>query len=171
MVDLNIYDKSVAVATANDKGIKMPLLSWDLYSVFLRNLNGAQHDLSLLNQLSKLYKWNLNLDLSDELQANDAIIVTDANLQIVFASKGIAEMSGYQPAEVVGNSPKMFQGEETSFEKRETIREAISNQKPFDTVVVNYKKNGNMYDCHIRSFPIFNKKGELTHFIALEKAA
>ncbi|CAM4029939.1 PAS domain-containing protein [Flavobacterium antarcticum] len=171
MIDLNIYDKSVAIATANDKGIKMPLLSWDLYSVFFRNLMGAQHDLSLLNQLSKLYKWNLNLDLADELQTNDAIIVTNANLQIVFASKGIAEMSGYQPAEVVGNSPKMFQGKETSVEKRASIREAVLNLQPFDTVVVNYKKNGELYDCHIRSFPIFNKKGELTHFIALEKAA
>lgn len=171
MLDLNGYDKSVAAVKSSSRLSKMPLLSWDLYSVFLRNLNGAQHDLSLLNQLSKVYKWNLNLDLSDELQTNDAILVTDANLQIVFASKGIAAMSGYEPKEVVGNSPKMFQGKETSIEKRASIRNAISNQQPFDTVVINYKKNGQMYDCHIRSFPIFNKKGELTHFIALEKAA
>ena len=169
MLDLNVYDKSVAAGSSRLS--KMPLLSWDLYSVFLRNLNGAQHDLSLLNQLSKLYKWNLNLDLSDELQTNDAILVTDAKLQIVFASQGIAAMSGYQPNEVVGNSPKMFQGKETSELKRAEISQAIAAHKPFDAVLVNYRKNGVSYDCHIRSFPIFNKKGELTHFIALEKAA
>ena len=171
MIDLNDYDKSVAVASQQSRGVKMPLLSWDLYSVFFRNLMGAQHDLALLTQMSKLYKWNLSLDFDDELKTNDAILITNANLQIVFASQGIAAMSGYQPAEVVGNSPKMFQGKGTSVEKRAKIRTAVSNVQPFNAVLVNYKKNGQTYDCHIRSFPIFNKKGELTHFIALEKAA
>lgn len=171
MIDLNEYDKSVAVGSQQSRGVKMPLLSWDLYSVFFRDLMGAQHDLSLLNQMSKLYKWNLSLDFNDELQTNDAILITNTDLQIVFASQGIASMSGYQPAEVVGKSPKMFQGKETSAEKRAEINKAVSSLQPFDTVLVNYRKNGEKYDCHIRSFPIFNKKGELTHFIALEKAA
>lgn len=171
MLDLNTYEKSVAAVQQGTQIGKMPLLSWDLYSVFFRSLIGAQHDLSLLNQLSKVYKWNLQLDLKDELNTNDAILVTNANLQIVFASYGIANMSGYQPSEVVGNSPKMFQGTGTSAEKRAEINNAISVRKPFEATLVNYRKNGEPYDCHIRSFPIFNKKGELTHFIALEKAA
>ena len=51
MIDLNEYDKSVAVGSQQSRGVKMPLLSWDLYSVFFRDLMGAQHDLSLLNQM------------------------------------------------------------------------------------------------------------------------
>ena len=171
MIDLNSYDKSVASKQQEKKLEKMPLLSWDIYSVFVRNLIGAQHDFSLLSQLSKAHNWNLALDLNDELQTNDAIIVTNSNLQIVFASQGISGMSGYQPNEVVGNSPRMFQGTGTSLEKRAEINQAISLRKPFEATLVNYRKNGEPYDCHIRSFPIFNKKGELTHFIALEKAA
>ena len=58
-----------------------------------------------------------------------------------------------------------------SKEKRAEINQAIATQKPFEATLINYKKNGEIYECHIRSFPIFNKKGELTHFIALEKAA
>lgn len=171
MLDLKNYDKSVASVTEGKQIGKMPLLSWDLYSVFFRALISAQQDLSLLNQLAKVYKWDLKLDLNDELQANDAILVTNANLQIVFASYGIAQMSGYQPAEVAGNSPKMFQGIGTSAEKRAEINQAIAAKKPFETILTNYRKNGESYECHIRSFPVFNKKGELTHFIALEKAA
>ena len=171
MIDLTTYDKSAALKQQEKKLEKMPLLSWDLYSVFVRNLIGAQNDFSVLSQLSKAHNWNISLDLNDELQINDAVLVTNANLQIVFASQGIAGMSGYQPVEVVGNSPKMFQGTGTSVEKRAEINEAISLRKPFEATLVNYRKNGEPYDCHIRSFPIFNKKGELTHFIALEKAA
>jgi PAS domain S-box-containing protein len=171
MIDLQTYDKSVATAKQGSLVAKMPLLSWDLYSVFVRNLIGAQNDFSILSQLSKLNNWNISLDLNEELQTNDAILVTNANLQIVFASQGIAGMSGYQPVEVVGNSPKMFQGSGTSAEKRAEINQAISLRKPFEATLINYRKNGEPYDCHIRSFPIFNKKGKLTHFMALEKAA
>jgi PAS domain S-box-containing protein len=171
MFDINNYDKSVAIVKKGTQVAKMPLLSWDLYSIFFRNLIGAQQDFSLLSQLSKVYKWDIALDLNDELYTNDAILVTDTNLQIVFASQGIAEMSGYQPVEVVGNSPRMFQGVATSPEKRAEINHAISVRKPFEATLTNYRKNGEPYECHIRSFPIFNKKGELTHFIALEKAA
>ena len=171
MFDLTPYDKSKAAASSDAKVGKMPLLSWDLYSVFFRALMAAQRDFTLLTELSKVYKWDLSLDLEDELKVNDAILVTDVNLQIVFASYGIAEMSGYQSMEVVGNSPKMFQGVATSVEKRAEINKAISIRQPFEATLTNYRKNGEPYECHIRSFPIFNKKGELTHFIALEKAA
>jgi PAS domain S-box-containing protein len=171
MLDLTIYDKSVAVAQQGTQIAKMPLLSWDLYSVFFRTLTAAQNDSALLKELANSYKWNINLDLDDELKTNDAILVTNTNLQIVFASYGIAGMSGYKPSEVVGNSPKMFQGLGTSAEKRAEINYAISVRKPFQATLMNYRKNGEPYECHIRSYPIFNKKGELTHFIALEKAA
>ena len=171
MTDLTIFDESVALVKKNAPQNGMPLLCWDLYSVFFRALNAAQRDLSLLNQLSKDFKWSMPFDLDEELQTNDAILVTDANLEIVFASYGIAGMSGYEPSEVVGNSPKMFQGRDTTPKKRAEINQAIATQKPFEATLINYKKNGEIYECHIRSFPIFNKKGELTHFIALEKAA
>lgn len=171
MLELKNFDKSTASNVEGVQIAKMPLLSWDLYSVFFRALASAQQDLLLLKELSRVYKWDLKFDLDDELNTNDAILVTNSNLQIVFASYGIAEMSGYQPVEVVGNSPKMFQGTGTSAEKRAVINNAISERKPFEATLTNYRKNGEPYECHIRSFPIFNKKGELTHFIALEKAA
>ncbi len=162
---------NIAVANSKSRNAILPLLSWDIYSMFFRNLLDSQQDFTLLDQLSKANKWDIAFDLNEELKMNDAVIVTNTNLQIVFASHGITEMSGYMPSEVVGNSPKMFQGTNTSAEKRAEINQAILARKPFEATLINYKKNGDTYDCHIRSFPIFNKKGELTHFIALEKAA
>ena len=171
MLDLSEYDRSVVTANAKVKSAIMPLLSWDLYSVYFRNLKGNHADFAQLEQMAALYKWNLSLNLLEELHNNDAIIVTNIALEIEFASEGIAAMTGYQPLEVVGKSPKLFQGKATSEEKRAAISLAIASHKPFETTLINYKKTGEPYDCHIRSFPIFNKKGQLSHFIALEKAA
>ena len=171
MPDLKKYDNSVALANANKRNAIFPLLSWDIYGAFFHNLKKNHEDFLELEQIATSYKWKLELNLREELNENDTIIVTNPNLEIVFASNGILEMSGYKPNEVVGQTPKIFQGKNTSAEKRAEINVAILNQQPFEVTLINYKKDGKSYDCHIRSFPIFNKKGQLTHFIALEKAA
>ena len=80
-------------------------------------------------------------------------------------------MTGYREDEVVGKSPKMFQGPETSSVVREEIRLAIKSHEIFEKTILNYKKNGETYFCTINAFPVFNLKGKLTHFIAFEKAA
>lgn len=171
MLNLNRYYKSLKNAHALKKSTVMPLMSWDIYSNYYQDLKAKNADFSQLTDLKTLYNWDLKLDFLEELQNNDAILITNKDLKIEFASQGVLAMTGYLPVEVIGKSPKIFQGENTSKEKRNMIREAITAQQPFEAVLLNYRKNGETYDCHIRSFPIFNTKGKLSHFIALEKAA
>jgi hypothetical protein len=81
------------------------------------------------------------------------------------------KMNGYVEADVLGKSPKIFQGKSTDLTISNEIRSAISLQQPFEKTVMNYKKNGDVYECLIKGFPIFNSKGLLSHYIAFEKAA
>ena len=80
-------------------------------------------------------------------------------------------MNGYTPEEVIGKSPSMFQGKKTSSVVSKQIRRAIQLKKSFEKKVLNYKKNGDIYFCLINGYPIYNEKGEFSHFIAFEKAA
>lgn len=80
-------------------------------------------------------------------------------------------MNGYSPIEVLGKSPKMFQGELTDSIVSSEISEAIKRQQSFEKTVLNYKKNGEVYVCLIKGYPVFNIKGQLSHYIAFEKAA
>nr|MBP6414812.1 PAS domain-containing protein [Bacteroidia bacterium] len=73
--------------------------------------------------------------------------------------------------EVLGRSPKMFQGQATCLKTAKEIGEAVRNHQPFEKRVINYSKDGSVYNCHIKGFPIFNHEGTLTNFIAFEKAA
>jgi PAS domain S-box-containing protein len=99
------------------------------------------------------------------------IIITNANSEIVFASSGITQMNGYQPFEIIGKTPKMFQGEATSLETRKSIKIALQNQLPFKAVILNYNKDGSTYLCEIEAKPKFNSKGELVNYIAFERIA
>jgi hypothetical protein len=65
----------------------------------------------------------------------------------------------------------MFHGAGTDQTTSREIRTAIELRVSFEKTVLNYKKNGETYLCVIKGFPIFNKKGDLSHFIAFEKAA
>ena len=129
-------------------------------------------DADLLNKLAKSKKWRMCSAVKTALRDNNyVIVVTDRRREIVFATHNIFEMTGYTNLEVKGKSPKMFQGTRTDLSVVSSIRDRIDDQQPFDTIVVNYRKNGEQYNCHILGFPVFDSKNELVNFIAFEKAA
>jgi PAS domain S-box-containing protein len=149
----------------------VPILSWGFSSFYQAEIKHALLDSCTILSLSKQQKWkNADWNFKTKLEEK-VILITDAKLNIVFASNSMTKMNGYQVNEVIGKKPKMFQGKDTSMAISTEIREAIEAQKPFTKKVLNYKKSGIPYYCTIEGFPIFNKKGDLVNFIAFEEAA
>jgi len=146
------------------------VLSMSFHEEFLGSVKKSFGDFNRLCEI--LPKNNLQSDGENLRNAllEEVVIVTDTNLKIVFASNNLSKMNGYSESEVIGNSPKMFHGAKTNKAVSRQIREKIDQKLPFESQVVNYKKNGKTYDCLIKSYPITNKKGEVTHFIAFERA-
>jgi len=171
MKDLLEYDKAKSSYLSNFSLNRMPLISWDFYGTFLQKLNTDFSDLKKLENLSSANNWISNFDFQKELQDENVIVVTDSTLKIVFASHNLVKMTGYETEEVMGKTPKIFQGKATSKQINLEIRRAIGMHQSFEKTIVNYRKSGETYDCLIKGFPVFNKKGELSHFIAFEKAA
>lgn len=116
-------------------------------------------------------QWNLNFSLKEAINDKNVVVVTDPKLSIVFTTANMFALNGYRPEEVIGKSPKMFQGKDTCPKTSFAIRQAVLSQQPFDEVVLNYCKDGSIYTCRIKGYPVFDKKGVLKNFIALEKAA
>jgi len=108
---------------------------------------------------------DVDLQLIDK---NRVILVTDTEQRIVFASSNMIIMNGYTPGEVLGKTPRMFQGESTEPKSRAVIRNAMSRLRPFHVVLTNYRKNGVPYLCEIESFPMLNRHHMPVHFIAFE---
>ena len=149
----------------------IPLISWGFSSTFHEQVKNIVLDTNKIANLAIDKKWkNVDWNFKNKLEEK-VILITDAKLNIVFASHNMYKMNGYAEEEVLGRTPKMFQGKETIIETSKEIREAITLQQPFVKQVLNYKKNGDLYYCNIEGFPVFNKKGELVNFIAFEQAA
>lgn len=171
MSDLSEYDKAKSAYLNKMNSNRMPLISWDFYGGFFKKLSQDLSDLKKLENLMSANNWVSDFDFQKELQEENVIVVTDPALKIVFASHNMIKMTGYESDEIIGKTPKFFQGEKTSLQTNLKIRKAINARQPFEEVIVNYKKSGEMYDCLVKGFPVFNKKGELSHFIAFERAA
>lgn len=171
MSDLESYDSALEKLVKIAEGTVMPLHSWDFFAANYDDVKASLFDANQLQELAQENHWLGNWNFSEQLQNQKTIVVTDPQLTIVFASQNIFKMSGYQNDEVVGNSPKMFQGKASSKEDLKEIRTFIDSQKPFEKTIVNYKKSGEIYLCKIEAFPVFNSKKQLVNFIAFERAA
>jgi PAS domain S-box-containing protein len=130
-------------------------------------------DLQQLKILSKKQDWQASTwNLEEQLiRQKKVILVTDTAQVIQFASSNLAEMNGYNPEEVKGKLPKIFQGPLTGNKERQLIRDAVQRQIPFTTVITNYRKDGSLYHCHVEEHPVWNHAGKLVNFIAFEKIA
>ncbi len=150
-----------------------PLLCWDIVLEGMYRKAEFKDDIKVFENYTTQNNWCDTLPPIHNalLWQNKTIVLTDEHLNIVHATENMAAMNGYQPHEVVGKHPKMFQGKDTTLAARAVIKKAVDNEQPFETVILNYKKNGHIYHCHIEGFPIFNTEGKLVNFIALEKVA
>ncbi|MDE3126231.1 MAG: PAS domain-containing protein [Bacteroidota bacterium] len=150
-----------------------PLLCWDIVVEGIERRKQVKKDLEAIQQIMLNNQWREVRAAFHEalIWENKTIIVTDSQLNIIYATQNLHAMNGYYPKEVIGQHPTMFQGPATALEARKTIKLAINNLQPFETSLINYRKNGSLYTCHIEGFPIFNQQGIPVNFMAIEKAA
>ncbi|MCV2485516.1 PAS domain-containing protein [Flavobacterium sp. SH_e] len=147
----------------------VPILAWDFHYEYMNELKGLSADIKKVNQISTEFTWDeKKLNIQERIK-NEVVLVTDLDLRIVFASSGIKKMTGYKEEEILGKTPKMFQGPATSQKDLKEIRDAVKKKIPFAKTLENYRKNGQTYKCKIEASPVYNLKGELSHFIAFEK--
>lgn len=147
-------------------------MCWDIYmDAYHRRLQQAEN-ISQLNLLATRHQWKMEWDLQKKVLAGkEVILVTDPAQVIRFATYNMVGMNGYQPEEVLGKTPKIFQGAGTQPEMRANIREAIIKRIPFKGTILNYRKDGTPYNCVVEEYPVWSKTGSLVHFIAFEKIA
>lgn len=170
MSEIKNYDKAAHKFYNTQKIVGLPIISWDVFGTYFSKLCKNYSDINLLTNLAKVNNWSYPLKFNEELMEKErVIVVTDSHLNIVHATHNIYGMNGYTADEVLGQKPKMFQGEGTSKKTIALISKAIKNKTPFEATILNYHKNGSPYKCWIQGEPVFNKMGEVVNFIAYER--
>ncbi|MEL6615150.1 MAG: PAS domain-containing protein, partial [Bacteroidota bacterium] len=100
----------------------------------------------------------------------DPVLITDAVLdqpgpRIVYVNPAFTRVFGYTPEEVIGETPRMFQGPATDATVLARLRSRLELGEPFRGEAVNYRKDGTPFLMEWEIAPIDDDQGELVHYV------
>ncbi|GJN05577.1 hypothetical protein PR202_ga23218 [Eleusine coracana subsp. coracana] len=127
------------------------------------------HDRRLASSLTARYSdWVL--EALDELPGS--FLLTDPALAghpIVYASRGLAALTGYARREVLGRNARVFQGAATDRAAVAGVREAVRTQRAHQVAILNYRRDGSPHWVLLHLAPVFHAHdGSLLHFLAVQ---
>ncbi|MGM0679129.1 MAG: PAS domain S-box protein [Pseudomonadota bacterium] len=102
-------------------------------------------------------------------ETTNGVIITDTSGRVEWINEGFTRISGYTLADMLGQKPgDLLQGPKTDPATVKKIAGELQRLRGFDVDIVNYTKQGKSYWVHIHSNPLYDEKGELQGFIAIE---
>lgn len=103
-------------------------------------------------------------------RTDNAVIITDPMGKTEWVNDGFTRITGFTLEDIQGIKPGiLLQGEDTDPEVVKRISRAVAKGEAFSETIVNYTKTKAPYWVTVDSQPIFDEKGKLTNFIAIER--
>ncbi len=110
----------------------------------------------------------IKLKLAVEYSPN-TIIITNNKGKVEYANNKTFELTAYTQEEVLGKDPSIFKSGNTQREVYRDLWKTIKSGNVWRGELQNKKKNGELYWEKISISPLINKKGKITHFIAIKE--
>ncbi|WP_417585567.1 PAS domain S-box protein [Nitrincola sp.] len=102
-------------------------------------------------------------------KTSNAVIITDKKGAVVYSNNGFEMMTGYTLDQVKGRIPGSFlQGPDTNPETVEHIRTKLKHAEPFYEEILNYTCNGKPYWIAMSIDPVFDDRGQISHFVSVQ---
>lgn len=106
----------------------------------------------------------------------DMVVITDAkNIKypdgpkIVYVNKAFEKLTGYRESEVIGETPRILQGNLTDTKSKRRISSALEQCEEVTETLLNYDSKGRPYWVEMNIIPLKNKFSEVTHFAAIQR--
>lgn len=106
--------------------------------------------------------------------ATESVLITGSELhepgpRIVYANPGFTAMTGYEPEEVMGKTPRLLQGPDTDPELLAELRRLLEQGESFFGETINYRKDGTPFINEWSISPVHNEAGHATHYVAVQR--
>jgi PAS domain S-box-containing protein len=96
-----------------------------------------------------------------------AILVTDANNEIIAANPAFTEITGYELDEVIGQNPKIFKSGKHSPEFYQTMWQTLNSEGRWQGEIWDKCKNGRLHAKFLNINRILDKDGQVQCYLAL----
>ncbi|MFY7961240.1 MAG: PAS domain-containing sensor histidine kinase [Elsteraceae bacterium] len=104
----------------------------------------------------------------------ESILITDADLEqpgpkILYANSAFERMTGWTRSEIIGRSPRMFQGALTDLAVFEPLRSLLSAGRIWEGRTVNYRRSGEPYWLEWSISPAPGPDGRTAYYVAVQR--
>ena len=107
----------------------------------------------------------------------DVVLITEAHPidaeaggpRVVYVNDAFTRMTGYEKSEIIGQTPRMLQGAETSRAELDRIRAALTRGEPVHGEMINYRRHGTPFWVEMDIVPIALDGEAQTHFVAVQR--
>ncbi|MEQ8825305.1 MAG: PAS domain S-box protein [Filomicrobium sp.] len=100
-------------------------------------------------------------------QSPSTIMVTDTQGRIEYVNRKFSELTGYQPDEVIGRTPKFLQSGETPQETYRVLRQKLDAAQEWRGNFRNLRKDGSSFWQNTAIFPLRDEDGTVTNLIGV----
>ncbi|WP_413161064.1 PAS domain S-box protein [Capilliphycus salinus ALCB114379] len=148
------------------------LLSRD--TLFARTADGKpKQTLGAASDITDRKQTEEQLRLSEKAIAasSNGIVLADARLEdhpIIFVNPAFEQITGYSSSEIVGKNTRFLQGSDGNQPEIERLRTALKNEESCTVVLRNYRKDGSLFWNELNVSPIYDERGNLTHFLGIQ---
>jgi diguanylate cyclase (GGDEF)-like protein/PAS domain S-box-containing protein len=102
-------------------------------------------------------------------QSPSTIVITDFEGNIEYVNPRFTELTGYSPAEALGQNPRILNADATSHDVFIKLWNTITSGLIWRGEFLNKKKSGELYWESASISPLINEEGKITHFIAVKE--
>ncbi len=102
-------------------------------------------------------------------QSGESITITDSLANIVYANPATLRSSGYELDELIGQNPRVFRSGLQNRAFYEAMWRQISSGATWRGILVNRRKNGDLYEEEATISSIHDEDGELTAYVAVKR--
>jgi PAS domain S-box-containing protein len=150
----------------------------ELNVALVRDINGKpNYFISQIQNITERKKQEHQLRLLESVAVNatDSILITESNLadlanaKIIYANKAFTAMTGYEEYELLGKTPDILYGSQTSEEAKQFINSKLQECSPYRVEFINYRKDGTPFWVEISFAPIADDNGTYTHWVTLAR--
>lgn len=117
-------------------------------------------------------KAELMLQLRDRAieASRNAVLIAEATsegLPLIYVNRAFEEITGFSAQEVLGRSPSFLYGPDPEQSGLRELARAVKNRQEAAVLLRNYRKDGSLFWNDLRTAPVRNEQGEVTHFVGI----
>lgn len=137
-------------------------------------MDNLRNNFMTMAEYTNKYKVDEHLLASVAYFAEDSILITETNLEapgpkIIYVNPGFTKLTGYQPEDVLGKSPRILQGPKTERSVLDRLKFVLQKGEVFHGCAINYRRDGSEFWNEWNIEPIRDKKGKVVNYLAIQR--